>query len=243
MSRSTPPQWTPPHDAISEPIPDTLRTTPPRPEPELGDCDTIAVPLASADTLPCPRLLIDDLPTLRTSPAELAALIKLTQPAPARSAIPEPMPPLVVGRHRFDRPPAVCPPRPPTLPLPDERAQSADRTQAVRQPDPGQTRPIQRVPHADATLPAMMPPITSPIGRRPTPAVMHPPLATPKLAAGQLAMMPTQLWFAPGAPLGTVRKPAPRRWWARLWALFGRARTGKPPDCHPRYYRPPIMRR
>lgn len=54
--------------------------------------DTIAVPLALADTLPGPRLVAEDAPTVRTAPDELAALLRLMRrremPPPRPSVLP-----------------------------------------------------------------------------------------------------------------------------------------------------------
>ena len=185
-------------DTVAVPIgsADTRRTTLPYPESDLGDADTVAVPIGSADTLPCPRLDFADRPTLRAAPDELAALVRLTRPARARLSVP--------------------PPRPRSRAAP----QPADRTHAVRMPDPGQTMPLLRVSW---------------------------PVAAPSPGGARRHLgVPTQLWFAPAAPLVAVTpaRPAPPSWWARLWSLLGFARSRRRKrGRHPGYHRQPIMRR
>ena len=73
------------------PSAETIASAPTLPAFANGD-DTIATPLQFADTLPCPRLAADEAPTLRTSPTELAALLRLMRtpgmPPPLPSAVP-----------------------------------------------------------------------------------------------------------------------------------------------------------
>ncbi len=77
--------------------PPTLRAPPPALRPQPGDEDTIAVPLADAATLPCPPPAMDELPTLRAAPGELAELIERTRRSDAAPPI-QPRAPQRSGR-------------------------------------------------------------------------------------------------------------------------------------------------
>lgn len=255
MSRLPPPFW-PSHRVASESAPDTLRSAPPDlelgRELELGERDTIAVPLASADTLPCPRLDLDELPTLRAAPAELAALIRLTRPTRPQgrdevaTALPVPCP---SARSQAAWPPHSAAPLHP-----------AHRTPAVRQADSGPTQPLRRALPGDATLPvlAVTQPPQRPLGlqrlQQPAPAAYSPhapvpaarlshssayaarssyvpapaahsphALAPARASGGGGEMIPTQLWFAPVRPLVTLARSARQSWWQRLRCLLGLA--------------------
>ena len=156
MPRAEPPRWTPgcrPAAASDRPPPSRdLGFTPTEPAGE----DTLAVPLATAETLPCPRLLLAEPPTLRATPGELAELIELTRPPPPQPAVAPPAP-LQLGRRRLPpvrqpdlRPPLRLPP--PALGNPPVRQPDSGQTERLRLAVPGYTGPLSWRAGAAPTL-------------------------------------------------------------------------------------------
>lgn len=197
--------------------PPTLRSDPPSPRPEPDDADTIAVPLAGAPTLPCARLSVAELPTLRATPDELAALIELTRRPGVPQAIQQQADPRLGGVSE------------PPIRHPDSgqpRLQSQRSSYPVARPvypvACGQTRQLQRgLPRpAPVTIrPAALP--ERPGLRGAPPGAGRAATAPRSRAGGVSAMMPTQLWFGPVAA-GAATRPAQRRgFWTRLWTLLG----------------------
>ena len=243
--------------------------------PDLGDGDTIAVPLASADTLPCPRLDFDELPTLRASLAELSELARLTLPPRVRTSTAAPLLPVPrLEQPPAVRPPFVRPPDlGQTLPMARVDVAADTRPALASTPSPvAHGRPVALVD--SARKPALVS-TPSPLvhGRSVAPAdfaarspqrMMGPQPARPQMVASRpsrfavalvsparqeegIQMMPTQLWFAPGAPLGpaTPARTARRRLWAWLRSLLGLAARPRPQarGRQPGYHRQPLMRR
>lgn len=177
----------------------TISSAPTLPACAEGD-DTIATPLELADTLPCPRLAADDAPTLRASPRELAALLRLM------------------------RPPGSPPPLPAAVPLhpSDSSVRVPESGRTWQQP----RRPPQTGAAAQSARPEHLLPLPArpPYRPQPNPAVAaQGRCEVPPPAAERDAMMPTQLWFGP--PAGAVRWPArptrPGSFWVRLWRRLG----------------------
>ncbi len=169
--------------------------------------DTIITPLALADTLPCPRLAAEDAPTLRTSPSELAALLRLMRPA------------------------GMPPPLPSSAPI--HASGSAVRVPESGQTWPPRRPPPEVGPAAPAARPEPPPPRPARPLLRPLPNTWVAAADRGKaaaLAAERDAMMPTQLWFGP--PAGAARMPArpirPEGFWARLWRRLGLAAPAGP---------------
>lgn len=203
MPRAEPPRRTPvlPPGASDPP---TMRSAPPTLRIEPGDEDTIAVPLTSAATLPCPRLAPDELPTLRAAPGELAELIELTR--------------------RSDAPPAIH------RRVPEQLEHISEPP--VRQPDSGQIRrQLQGSSRPAASTSRRVELHAGPGLRGSAPSARGAAAAPRSPAGGCSAMMPTQLWLGPVAAGPVLPRPLQRQgFWARLWTLLGfRARPGARP--------------
>ena len=179
----------------------TISSAPTLPAFANGD-DTIVTQVEFADTLPCPRLAADEAPTLRTSPTELAALLRLMR-------TPGMPPPCAGAAHAYDSsvrvPESGRTRQEPQRPRPETRAAAQSVRSAHRLPLPARTR-YGPQPSSEVTA-----------GGR-----------GESVAAALDAMMPTQLWFGPAA--GAVRMPArPTRsgsFWVRLWRRLGLAVQG-----------------
>lgn len=228
MHRREPSCWMPPGQPLDRSFGAARRPDGAALDPEADA--TIAVPLAHAETLPCPRLALalpeDDPPTLRTSPEELAVLLRLMQPLGPRPPLPT-APPSLPIRH-----PAAAP---------------------IRSSDFGRTPPVPQEPLALAV--ARVKPeradrrSLAPFSSRSVADRLPQPRSVQSAAGcgfvggagGPGAMMPTQLWL--GGPAATVHRQArpPRResLWTRLWTLLGFAapvpRRTQAPPCRPRH--------